>query len=58
MIYHCQGCTKRYPGCHDVCEDYFEDTEKNNKKKEKIRKQKEDDERSLRTPKKKQKSRW
>lgn len=19
---HCRGCEKRYPGCHDKCEDY------------------------------------
>lgn len=39
--FRCKGCTKRYPGCHDHCEQYQEDKAINDKRKhdERLRKE-------------------
>lgn len=60
MIYHCMGCKKRYPGCHDVCEEYHEDKERVDLRNKKIRKNREDEETTLSKPKKKtqRNSKW
>ena len=31
--FRCKDCTKRYPGCHDHCEQYQEDKALNEKRK-------------------------
>ena len=31
--FRCKGCTKRYPGCHDHCEQYQEDKAVNDRRK-------------------------
>ena len=38
---NCRGCTKRYPGCHDKCEDYKQARAEFEKEKKEERKQKE-----------------
>lgn len=40
MITCCKDCEKRYPGCHDYCEDYLDEKEQDEKLKAKIRKEK------------------
>lgn len=58
MIYACMGCKKRYPGCHDICEDYLRDKEKQDRINAKARKEREEEDDYFRASRHSKKKNW